>query len=363
MFTIALLIFILISPILFLPLSVPALASLQFYQFGFFTNGLEVVQRQIFMYGIILLVIASLFDKPKRLFGDDYIRWLLLILFLNIWCWPITIKIFPTVFLGFLLYYLVSVCANVKNLKYFFMVIAFVSLINSVFAILQFFHVHFLLFKEGEIIGLMSYKTQLGIYQALALPICFALNPWLTIIPMIGLLLSNSATAMLAGVMGMIYFLWKKGLKIQSIPMWQVFIVVSGYYLFGHFSKLGIRFDSWMYAFLTGIHHWFHGNGIGLFSYIRDIGYKVSYSDPYSIYLEVFNALGIFGFIAFLLFIGSKFIGFKRMDSMTLALFTSCLILAIVGIGYSFMDYPRLAGTAIVLFGLLTAVKKDGEKC
>jgi hypothetical protein len=366
MFNIFLGLLLLISPILFLPLSVPALATLQWYQFGFFSNGLEVVQRQIFMYGIILLVIASLFDKPKRLFGDDWIRWLLLICFLNVWAYPITIKIFPTVFLGFLLYYLVSVCADVKNIRYFFMVIAFVSFINTSFSILQFFHIPFLQFKEGEIIGLMGYKTQLGIYEALALPICFVLNPWLTIIPVVGLLLANSATALVAGVAGMIYFLHKKGLRIKSIPIWQVFLVISGFYLWGHFEKLGIRFDAWKYALLTGINHWFHGNGIGLFSFIgksplvNDPNFAPKFTDPYSIYLEVFNAIGIFGLIAFLFFVGSKFIGIPRGNSEKLALFTSCLILAIVGFGYSFMDYPRLAGTAIVLFGLLTAIRKEG---
>lgn len=360
MFNISLFVFILISPILFLPLSVPAISTLQWYQWGFFTNNIEVVQRQIFLYGIVLLFIASLFDKPKRLFGDNYIRWLLLICFLNVWAYPITIKIFPTVFLGFLLYYLISVCADVKNLRSFFMAIIFVSFINTFFSILQFFNIHFLLFKDNEIIGLMAYKSQLGIYEALALPICFTWNPWLCIIPTIGLLLSNSATAMVAGVVGMIYLLWKKGLRLQSIPLWQVFLLISGIYIYGHFEKLGIRFDAWGYALKNGIYHWFHGNGIGLFHFTKHIGEEVSFTDPYSIYLEVFNAIGIFGLIAFLFFIVDKFIGIKKENSMVLALFTSCLILAISGIGYSFMDYPRLAGTAIVLFGLLTAVKKEG---
>ncbi len=36
---------------------------------------------------------------------------------------------------------------------------------------------------------------------------------------------------------------------------------------------------------------------------------------------------------------------------------TSILIALLVGIEKSFMDYPRLAGTVIVLFGLLTITK------
>lgn len=365
MFNIALGIFLFLSPILFLPLSVPAIATLQWYQFGFFTNGIEVVQRQIFMYGIVLLMISALFDVPKRLFGDNMMKWLLLICFCVVYAYPITIKIFPTVFLGFLLYYLVSVCADVRNLKPFFIIIILVSAINSIFSILQIFHIHFLMFKNDEIIGLMGYKTQLGIYQALALPICYIFNPWLCIIPAIGLILSNSATAILSAIIGMFYLLHKKGLRIQSIPIWQVFFMLTLIYLYSHFDRLPIRFESWKYAIQGGIYHWFKGNGICLFNYTKPMdGNNIKlFTDPYNLYLEVFWSLGIFGLLAFLFFLHERFYKFKADNDMKIALFTSCLIFVIVGFGYSFMDYPRLAGTAIVLFGLLTAVKKDGAKC
>lgn len=364
MFNISILIFLLISPILFLPLSVPAVASLQWYQFGYFTNSIDIVQNQIFLYSIVLLAIISLFNKSKRLFGDDYAKWIMLICFWSVYWHPMSIKNFQYIFLGFTLYYLVSIMSDVKNLRNFFMVISIVSFINTFFAILQYFNIHFLLFKENEIIGLMGYKTQLGIYQALALPICFTWNPWLCIIPIIGLFLSNSATALLAAVIGMLYFLYKSGLKIKSLPIWQSLITLSGIYIYLHFSRLGIRFDAWQYSLMSGINHIFKGNGIGLFHYIshREISYwPFTFNDPYSLYLEVFQAIGIFGLLAFVLFLGSKFIGFRSKNNLEVALYSSCLTLLIFGFGYSFMDYSRLAGTAIVLFGLLTAVRKENS--
>ena len=369
MFNISLVIFLFLSPILFLPLSVPAVATLQWYQFGYFTNNIEVVQLQIFMYGIFLLMVIALFNKPKRLFGDNYFRFILLICFLSIYGHPNTIKIFPIIFLGFLLYYLVSVMFDVKNLKCFFWIIALVSFINTFFSIMQFFNIHFLMFKYEEIIGLMGYKTQLGIYQGLALPICFTLNPWLSIIPAIGLLLSNSATAIVASSAGMIYLLWKKGLRINSIPIWQVFIIISFYFSYAHWGKLEIRLEAWREVFNSGVNHFFKGNGIGSFHYvymekINGSGqlWPVTYTDPYSVYFEVFYNLGIFGLILFLFFVFSKFIGYKKDNPYILALVSSCIVLVISGFFYSFMDYPRLAGTAIVLFGLLTAIKQEDKK-
>ena len=77
MFNIALGIFLLISPILFLPLSVPAVATLQWYQFGFFTNDIEVVQRQIFLYGIVFLSIFSMGCSQKRKLDDIFIQLLM----------------------------------------------------------------------------------------------------------------------------------------------------------------------------------------------------------------------------------------------------------------------------------------------
>jgi len=357
MFNIALGIFLFLSPILFIPLSVPAVATLQFYQFGYFTNNIDVVQLQIFMYGTILLLLAALSSYPRRTVSNGFLNLVLLVCVWSVYWHPVTIKLFPQVFLGFLLYYVVAVWADVKHLRSLFWVIAAVSLLNMVFAILQFFNIHFLMFKQGEIIGLMGYKTQLGIYQAIAMPICFTLNPWLTIIPVLGLFLSHSGTATVAAVGGMWYFLWKKGLRIQSLPVWQSFLGLVAIYIYWHYGQMEIRIGSWIYAIKEGINHVLKGNGIGTFHYIGIADHV--YTDPYSLYLEIFYSVGILGLIAFILFLGSQLVNRHSKCPVKLAIFSSCLILAIVGFGYSFLDYPRLAGTAIVLFGLLTADRKE----
>ncbi len=362
-FNLLLKVFLLCSPIVFLPLSVPAIASLQFYQFGYFGTSIGLIQFQIFCFSVVLLFTFSMFSKEKRILQDKYIGWLLLISLASVYFHPKTLKFFPSILFGFLLYYLVSVYAKVRNLRPFFYVIAFVSIINTVFALCQSFGFYPILSPKNEIIGLMGYKTQLGIYQALAMPICYALNPCLSIVPAIGLLLSKSGTALIPAIIGMAYLLRKDLLKIQSPILWLSFFTAFAVFIIKNFHQLSIRIPAWIEAITQGINHIFIGNGIGIFSLtLEKESQKLFYSDPYSLYLQVFHALGIFGFMALILFILDKFRNVPD-GKLNDALKVSCLIVAISGIGYSFLDYPRLAGTAIVLFGLLTALKGENKSC
>src|SRR3990167_5697095 len=114
MFNIFLMIFLLLSPVLFLPLSIPGLPSLQFYQFGYFGNSIGLSQYQLFHYMVIILFIAALFDRHKRIFESKFFASIFLISILSFYLHPKTVKFFPAVFLGFLLYYLVVCYADHK---------------------------------------------------------------------------------------------------------------------------------------------------------------------------------------------------------------------------------------------------------
>ena len=134
--------------------------------------------------------------------------------------------------------------------------------------------------------------------------------------------------------------------------------IISSLVIFGGliFYKLSIRFDVWMYVMRKISDKLIYGYGVGMFHHEQFINYKItiSYSDPYSLYLQVIHALGIFGIVALVFFIKDK-LSFNTNR----VLYASCLILVLCGIGYSFMNYARLAGTAIVLFGLLEASKGE----
>ena len=358
MFDLFLKIFLFLSPIFLIPNNGLA-ARFQWFQFGYFTSSISILQLQFFQYGTIILFLVALFEKPKRLFQDRYLGILFLFCVLSVYFHPKTITNFHNIFLGFLLYYLVV--SYTRNVKSVLKVVLFVSLFNTIFAILQFFDIHWIYHKTPEIIGLMVLKSHLGIYQALAIPICYALNPWLSIIPIIGLLLSKSLTAIIPAIIGMAYLLRNKIYHLKSMPF--IMVAISCFLFFGGriFYKLSLRFEIWIETLKLISQNLFYGYGIGVFKYLKPVGGDkiIEYTDPYSLYFGAAHALGIFGLIAILFFIISKFKESKNDDLITKGLVVSCLILVISGLGYSFMDYPRLAGTVIILFGLLTITKGE----
>jgi len=186
--------------------------------------------------------------------------------------------------------------------------------INTIFSILQFFNIHLIYTPTDNIIGLMGYKTQLGIYQALALPICFVIHPLLSIVPLVGLILSKSATAILPAILGM-YYLLRKRLRIQSIPvLLSIFTIITLIFL-KSFHKFSLRFEVWTETIKMILKDPFYGYGIGNFNYIQHLKYNIniSYQDPYSLYLQVFYSLGILGGIAFLFFILLDFRNRERL--------------------------------------------------
>ena len=359
MFEYALRIFIFLSPILFLPLNIPGVAALQFYQFGHFGTNVNISQLQIFQGGAAALLMASFFDKQKRLFQDKFSGLLFLMCILSVYIHPKTISNFPTVLFGFLIYYLVYSYVNLSHIKIIFKIIAFVAAINTFFAILQYFNVYLIYRPKAEIFGLMSYKTHLGIYEALSIPICYAINPFLSIVPITGLMLSGSATSIIPAIIGMVFFHRKNIIKIQSPPMLICFFGFIVILVIKSFQKFSLRFDVWIQTLGMIKEKLVLGHGIGIFKYVDTRPWApIEYTDPYSLYLSILHAIGIAGFIIFLFFICNHFISMN--DSLyTCAISSSCLILLITGLGYSFLNYPRLAGTAIILFGLLKAAKGD----
>ena len=350
MFDIALGIFLFLSPIFFLPKPIGNVNALQFYQFGVLGNsGYNYLQLLFFGAGIItLLIIALLTAKPQREFEDKWAVALFGLFCLSVYFHPIGIKSFGNILLGFLLYYLVIVYT--KNYKTLFKFIFSVALLNTIFAILQFFNIN-LIYSESGVKGLMCISNQLGFYQALSVPICYTLSPYLVIVPLVGLLLSKSILGFLAMLVGMIYLLYPKIKKIRvSLIYIQVLFSVFLLFILKYHNiliqKIQIRGFVWWETLKLSLDKYFVGYGFNKFSVLH--GRQV-YENPYNIYLQVFYILGIAGVICLAMFLKDKFI--YKIDR---TIFASCLTLLVIGLGFCFMDFPRLAGTAIVSFGLLT---------
>jgi len=352
MFNFALALFLLLSPILVIPFN-GFIAQFQWYQFGYFKPSVSLLQILFLQYGTLLLFVLALFSKVKRKFDNKYLGLLFLAYFLSLFNHPKTIVNLSMIIPGFILYYLTVSYSGKKKL--FYWVIFLVSALNTIFAILQFFNIHLIYFPKDEIVGLMNYKTQLGIYQALAIPIAYSLNPLLALIPTLGLLLSKSSTAIVSAFVGLAY-LFRLKLKQLYIPL-GILIIYSIQHSLAH--KFYLRWVVWKET-LSLIIKDISGYGAGTFNYVSKSidNVPIKFDEPYSIYLGVTYALGILGLAALIFFIKDSFRGVISRE-----LVSACLILAVAGLGYSLFDYPRLAGTTVILFGLLNAEKNGGLSC
>ncbi len=358
-FDLALGIFLFLSAIFFLPVQIGNVNALQFYQFGILGNsGYNYLQLLFFQAGIIVLLITTtLLVIPKRLFEDNWAVILFGLLSLSIFLHPRGVKSFANILLGFLLYYMVVVCVSVP--KRLFKFIFIVSLLNTIFAVLQLFNINIIYNVTGRIDGLMYLSNHLGFYQALSIPICYALNPYLAIIPLIGLILSHSILGIIAAIAGMVYLLFPKIKKLPVTLIYvQVFLSVLLLFILKYHNfllqKFIVRGYVWWETLKLSLDKYMVGYGLGKFHNINNGG---QYENPYNIFIQSFYVLGIFGLIALACFLKNKYANYKDINSR--AIFASCLILSIIGLGFCFMDFPRLAGTAIVLFGLLTISKGE----
>lgn len=359
MFDIFLGLFLLISPIFILLGNNARLngifASLQFYQFNSLSLTSGILQLQIFQYLIVLLFFVSLFSKSRNI-KDKYFACLFGMFLLSMLIHTASIKLFVPVFLGFLLYYLVINYA--VKIKSILLAVVLISLLNTIFATLQYFGINLIYFPIGRIDGLMSISSHLGAYQAIAMPICYYFNPFLAIIPFIGLVLSGNMTAIAGAIVGMIYLLRKKiacgGSIILMVTISTVTILL---FKFFKYWKLTLRFWGWKETIKAIINKPF-GYTLGSLYFTSPLGYI---DNSYNIYLDTAYYLGIIGLVILLLFIMNKFMLYrKNITKLSTTLFSSCLIALIIGLGQSFINFPRIIGTVIVLFAMLKiSVEKE----
>uniref|UniRef100_A0A6M3IWS1 O-antigen ligase n=1 Tax=viral metagenome TaxID=1070528 RepID=A0A6M3IWS1_9ZZZZ len=361
MFNILLGVFLFLSPVIFVfgnnAKVNGIIGGLQYYQFGTLALSSNIVQLQFFEYGIIVLFITALTTKSLRDFKDKWLALFLGLCAISVVLHPKTQVTFLIVALGILLYYLVvKYSKNINKLLY---VIVFISTLNTIFAVLQFFNIHLIYKSAGNITGLMFSSSHLGTYQALAVPIFYALNPILTIIPVIGLILAKSFTPLLALIIGLIYLFYprRKEIFVNIAPMgWTIilgvtiFFILRNYHLM--FYKLGLRLELW-FSILKDIAHSPFGHGLGAFSRVSVLG---QWNWIYNEYLGIAYSIGILSLPIIYIFLKNKFTGAKNKLARSVS--ASCLIAAIICLGQSAMSFPRLAGTIIILFGFMEILKR-----
>ncbi len=359
MLTIALTAFLLFSPIFMLGGNARlngAFVGIQYYKTGILNFENNAIQGQFNSLFIYLIVFLAVLSRQRYKFDNKYFILFLLYCFVGLFGCPKGIGCFENIFLYFLLYYFVS--TGKTNFRFLSLAIFFVSMLNTVFALGQFFDINWLFKPVSGIGGLMRISNHLGIFQALSLPIIYALNPYLAFIPLLGLMLSKCATAILASIVGMSYLLWQKRHKmgiVNFLAFVSIFLVFAIRNYQWAIHKLFIRIWVWKQCLVTSFHRILNGYGLINYTSVRaDIGF---FSHPYSIYLALLYSTGIIGLMFFSLAVIENF-----RKSRNRVIKSSCLIMLICGLTQTWILFPRLLGISVVLFGLLERSKYENDK-
>ncbi len=359
-FDIVLGILLVLTPIVFVPWNIPRLngwvASYQYYQFNML-NIMDIpsIQLLFFELAVVILLVVATLSNQHRGFKDKPISLLFILVLLNLMLHPIGIKVFPFVLLGFLLYYLI-VC-YIKDVRTIAYPMLIVSALNTVFAVMQALGIY-LVYNTIRCDGAMFISNHMALYQAISIPMVYMLSPWLVLIPIIGLLLSSSIVPLVASLIGMMFLLRRNNLL--SIPMLGIYGGLGLYLIYlykGLIYKLSIRSQVW----LQSIDFSFFGHKLGSFSSaIPTIGNSTT---TYSIYLTIYYYLGIVGIITLSYFFIDRIIRYRKskVSKPFECLFASVVILALCGLSQSFLDFPRLAFTSIVMLAGLSAFLMKGE--
>ena len=327
------------------------------------------VQLQFFQFGIMALFICSLFVKEKRALKDKWLGGFLIVCFINVFHFnfhPVMAQAFLNIFLGAVLYYLVFACA--KDIRSCLKVIITVSILNTILAGFQFFKLDFVN-KESIVCGFMNTTTHLGQYSAVAIPLTFLFNPYLALIPFLGLCLSKSITPFVAFVVGIIYFFRKKLFNLfgmvgfMSILSAFAFLIIRNYQY--TLMKITMRGELWFNILKETFTRPFLGFGLGSFPLLSAQIYarQGQWDFIYNEYLGVAFSVGILGAVFFILFLWDKFRNINTKFQAILA--TSCVIVAVICLGQSPLHFARMAGTIIPLFAFLEILKntKKEEIC
>ena len=120
--------------------------------------------------------------------------------------------------------------------------------------------------------------------------------------------------------------------------------------------KLLLRIDIWKETLVLIKKHWLLGSGNGTF--FLDIGRGVT-NHPYSLYLQILYCFGMMGFAIAIFYIVDNLSLFNSKNKQIGAVITSFIVILIIGLGQCFMDFPRLAGTAITILGMLPILKGE----
>jgi len=342
----------------------------------FYWGNLPLAQTQLqfFQLGVIFLFFVALSQKKQRDLKDKTLFALGFVCFLNIFIAPTPYSRMALVNIVFLLllYYLIVCYA--KNVRCILKTLVLLSAINAILGLSQRFGLDFVYDTSSGSCAFMGTSAFHGDFQAIIFPIALYLHPLMAIFPVMGLVLSKSATAGMATVVGLAFIAAKK--RFGSIHF---LAILSGMTIFiVHFRdqllrKLIMRTTIWKKALELIFDKPLQGWGFGSIFGMTDEFCWPQYGTAdrlYNDYLEFGLCVGIVGCIFLFIFFCNKVKRYRRADKTLLlnTVFAGCIVASAICLSHSPMapifsgigQSPRIAIVIITMFALLEIQLQGG---
>lgn len=213
---------------------------------------------RLFIAGMIFLAILSIQGVDERqchqMFMTVLVMSVLAIFLRNVWLtlflwWTMLSYIlfrfdgttyFFNIFFGCLLYFLTKVSYQKRHIDHFIKIIIIFACCNAAYLILQFFDLDFYYYLNintalGEhrtldsfvyLSGFMGMQAAMGMLMALTVPLVATRRPrwsiWASLLLFIPIYLSNSTTAIAAGLIGLVFVLF---FKLKKVHWWSLIVI------------------------------------------------------------------------------------------------------------------------------------------
>ena len=333
------------------------------------------IQGMFFLMGVFFLYGLTLGTQPVRRFKDTWLKfiylWLLVCVFFKVSVTPSGEWFnFWTSSAGFL-YVLAGITLFIITYSYvceiekFFYPIIVVCIINAIFVLFQLTGHDLLWTHAPNISGFFSSENQLSQYSVIAFPLCYFINPYLSIIPLFNLISSGSLSGYLALSIGLGFLIITKQIR-KFIGIGIIIMLIVAFAATHPSAKisswlLGSRFPAWENSINLILKKPYLGYGYQSYNEIAGgneagIGHYSEKANPASDWLHNGLEFGMPFLIVVGLFLYNLFKKFKGKKKERITYFLASSVI----IGLSLMNWQNMirfaavGGMFIVILALLT---------
>ena len=276
--------------------------------------------------------------------------------------------------LGLLLFYLIKTYIQEKDINGIFKIICITALFQVFWLGIQALKIDPIwhpITAIGDrtvgtvaLIGFLGNKNVLGAYLALCLPIFRVRWKWGMPFVILGLFISRSSMAIIAGFSGLAFFeifmaIWQKKIKKLICLFVAIIILLTGFFLFVDKPNLD-RVVIWK-KLVAQTFGWNRivGQGMGRFINLRIYDKtKTRWDNPHNEFLQIYLELGIIGLLLFLGYLIDLFVRLIKFckTEVEVMLFAGITVILVNSLGMFPFQLAPTAFLGIVYFGLLEGI-------